>query len=399
MDTKKPAGPTIMDVMRANPTSIPLDTDDPTFDLGMLFRDPHDNPQRAPGPINIQKTAGGMAFQGIPTFFRAPVALGPEDLVAGQVDVAVMGASVDSTIGIRGTAWGPQALRTAETLIPWGEMMPVSHPSVGDVDFMRVLKLVDYGDAPIDPMSVERSIVPIHRMVSEIARSGAIPVIIGGDHSLMYPDVVAVTDVHGKGDVGVIHFDAHFDGIGSMFGHALSNGSPVRRLLEEGHVRGRNFIQVGLNSVKPGADDMAWMREQQLRYHFMSEIEQKGWRRVLELATAEALDGPRKVFVSLDIDVLDLTYAPGSGTPEPGGMSVRELFPMLRAIGVQNEIVGIELVEVNPLLDQTYRTRLTALRIVRELLTGIAMRRLGMTDPFHQDPDYLEHGVARGPVG
>ena len=217
--------------------------------------------------------------------------------------------------------------------------------------------------------------------------------IIGGDHSLMYPDIVAITDVHGKCEVGVVHFDAHFDGIGSLFGHLLSNGSPVRRLLEEGHVRGRNFIQVGLNSAKPGADDLAWMREQQLRYHFVAEIEQKGWRPVFDLAVAEALDGPRKIFVSLDIDVLDITYAPGSGTPEVGGMSVRELFPMLRALGVQNEIVGIELVEVNPLLDQSYRTRFTAIRILRELLTGIAMRRLGITDPSYHDPQHLDHGV------
>lgn len=394
--TDQPKGtgaPTIMETMQAAHDAVPLDVTDPSHDLMGMFRDPKDNPARAPGPINIQRTVGGLAFQGIPTFFRAPVALCPEDLVAGGVDVAIMGASVDQSVGLRGTAWAPQAMRTAETLIPWGAVLEAGHPVVGDVDFTRVLKLVDYGDAPVDPMSVERSIVPVHAMVREIAQSGAIPVIIGGDHSLMYPDVVAVTDVHGKGEVGVIHFDAHFDAVGSMFGHKISNGSVVRRLIEEGHVHGRNFVQIGLQSFKPSAGDLAWMRENELRYHFMAEIERDGWRSVLDRALAEALDGPRKVFISLDIDVLDLAVAPGSGTPEPGGMTVRELFPMLRAIGVQHEVVGFELVEVNPLLDQTFRTRLTAIRIVREVLTGIAMRRLGMTDPQFEEPRLLHHGV------
>lgn len=390
------AGRTILDIMRAATDAIPLDSTDPSADPSAMFRDFGDNPPRTPGPINIQRTSGGLAFQGIPTFFKAPVALTPEDLVAGGVDVAVMGASVDQSVGMRGTAWAPQALRTAETLIPWGTVLDAAHSVAGDVDFTKILKLVDYGDAPIDPMSVERSIAPVHQMVSEISRAGAIPIIIGGDHSLMYPDVVAVTDVHGKGEVGVIHFDAHFDAVGSMFGHVISNGSPVRRLIEEGHVHGRNFVQIGLQSFKPSASELAWMRENEIRYHFMVEIERDGWRAVLDRALAEAMDGPRKVFISLDIDVLDLSVAPGAGTPEPGGMTVRELFPMLRAIGVQHEVVGFELVEVNPLLDQTYRTRLTAIRIVREVLTGIAMRRLGMTDPLYEDQARLEHGVRPG---
>ena len=140
-NSKQPVSPTIIDRVRQSSATIPLDATDPLLNPAAMFRDPHDNPQRAPGPINIQKTAGGMAFQGIPTFFRAPVALGPEDLVAGRVDVAIMGASVDQSIGLRGTAWAPQAIRTAETLIPWGELMTVGHATVGDVDFMQVLKV------------------------------------------------------------------------------------------------------------------------------------------------------------------------------------------------------------------------------------------------------------------
>ena len=398
-DKKAPVTTTakpLIDIMRENPDAIPLDPNDPSRDLLKLFRDPKDNPKREPGPINIQKTVGGLAYQGIPTFFRAPVALGPEDLKAGKVEVAIMGASIDMGVGMRGTAFGPQAMRTAEIVVPWGEgpTFGVGHPT--GVDFMQELTVVDYGDAPVDVLSNERSILPVHKMVKEIAETGAIPVIVGGDHSLMYADVVAITDVYGKGKVGVVHFDAHFDGLGSTFGHLISHGAPVRRLLDEGHVKGKNFVQIGLNSGKPAKKDIDWMRGHQIRYHFMAEIDRDGWPAVMKKALAEALDGPEYIFVSVDTDVLDPAWAPGMGTPEPGGMTIRELMPMLRALGVQNKIVGVELVEINPIVDQTYRSKLVAVRILREILTGIAMRKKGIKDTNYLDPLWTDHDVPMG---
>ena len=389
--TEKP----IIDMFEESPNAIPLEPRDPTLDPRNLYRDPNDNPKREPGPINIQKTVGGLSFQGIPTFFRAPVALGPEDLKAGKVDVAILGASIDTGSGMRGTAFGPQAVRTAERVVPWGEgaLFGVGHPYVGYVDFMQVLKVVDYGDAAIDTLSPERTVLGVHKIVKEVAETGAIPVIVGGDHSLMYPDVVAITDVYGKGKVGVVHFDAHFDGIPLMYGHYLSHGAPVRRLIDEGHVKGKNFVQFGLNSTKPGKADLDWMRKNQIRFHFISEIERDGWPAVMKRALAEALDGPELVFISIDTDVLDPAWAPGMGTPEPGGMSLRELFPMLRALGVQNKVVGVELVELNPLTDHTYRSPLVAVRILREVLTGIAMRKKGIKDPMYLDKLWLDHDV------
>jgi agmatinase len=390
--TEKP----IIEMYRESPDAIPLDPRDPSRNLTALFRDCSEVQGREPGPINIQRAIGGLAYQGIPTFFRAPVALCPQDLVAGEVDVAIMGASQDMSTGQRGTAYGPQAVRTGEVVGAWGDLVHPAHPAVGEIDFLHVLNVVDYGDAPVDILSTERSILPVHQMVKEIAETGAIPVIVGGDHSLMYPDVVAITDVYGKGNVGVIHFDAHFDGIPLLFGHYLSHGAPVRRLIDEGHVNGRNFVQIGLNSQKPGAADIEWMRENQVRYHFLAQIDRDGWPAVMEQALAEALDGPEMIFISVDTDVLDPAWAPGMGTPEPGGMTPRELFPILRALGIQNKVVGIELVEVNPLTDPTYRTKQVAVRILRELLTGVAMRELGITDPMYLDPLWTDHDV---PVG
>jgi agmatinase len=383
----------IIDMMRESPDTIPLEPRDPGRDVRVLYRDCHDNPKRDPGPINIQRTLGGLAWQGIPTFFHAPVALCPEDLRAGKVDVAIMGASIDLTLGQRGTAYGPQAVRMGEVLGPWGSVLSAAHPVVGDIDFMQVLNVVDYGDAAIDPYSAERTVLSVHGMVKDILQAGAMPVIVGGDHSLMYPDVVAAAEFYGKGQVGVVHFDAHFDGVPLLFGHYLTNGAPVRRLIDEGWVNGRNFIQIGLNSIKPSGSDMAWMRKNQMRFHFTDEIDRNGWPALLARALAEARDGPKKIFVSIDIDVLDPTFAPGVGTPEPGGMTIRELFPILRGLGAQNDIVGIELVELNPLADQTYRTRLVAVRILRELLTGVAMNRKGITDPTYVAPDWKDNGV------
>ncbi|MEM8885414.1 MAG: agmatinase family protein [Planctomycetota bacterium] len=361
---------TLIEQLRENPRGTVHDESDPTTDLMALFRDPNDNPKREPGPINIQKTAGGPAHWGIPTFFRQPVALSPEDLKAGKVEVAFMGASVDLSTGMRGAQYAPQAVRAGWKRGFWGSLTPQGHPVAGAVDFLRVLRCVDYGDAPVDLFSNVRSALPVHKMVKEICEAGAIPVVVGGDHSLMYPDLVAVTDVYGKGKVGVVHFDAHHDASGVVFGNPVSHGAPVRRLIDEGHVKGRNFVQIGLNGAKPGAKDMAWMRKNQVRYHFMSELDRDGWKKVLERALAEAMDGPEYLFISVDTDCLDPAWAPGMGTPAIGGMSPRELFPMLRALAIQQQVVGVELVEVNPIVDPTYRSVMVANFILREILTA-----------------------------
>jgi len=197
----------------------------------------------------------------------------------------------------------------------------------------------------------------------------------------------------GKGKIGVIHFDAHFDGLSSLFGHYLTHGGPVKRLIDEGHVEGKNFVQIGLNSAKPGKKDIAWMRKNQIRYHFIAEIDKQGWEETMKKVLAEALDGPEMIFVSIDTDCLDPAFAPGMGTPEPGGLTPRELFPILRALGIQNKIVGIELVEVNPIVDPTYRSAQIANRMLREILTGMALRETGVTDPYYIAPLWENHDV------
>lgn len=385
---------TLIEIYEENPDAIPMEPRDPTRDVRKLRRDPNDNPKREPGPINIQKTVGGTWNMGIPTFFRLPVALGPEDLKAGKVEVAFFGASVDISTGQRGTGYGPMAVRMGDIVGAWGEgaALASGHPVVGDLDWTKELVAVDYGDAPIDILSQERSVLPVYEMAKEIMEAGAMPVTVGGDHSLMYADIAAAAAVYGKGNIAVIHFDAHFDGIPLMFGHYLSHGAMVRRLIDEGHVNGEDFYQIGLNSVKPSGKDMKWMHASGLKFHFMQDIDDRGWKAVMDEILANIKKGGKKyVFVSVDTDVLDPAYAPGMGTPEPGGLTIRELFPMLRASTIAHNVIGMEIVEVNPLVDTTYRSRQVAVRILRELMTGVALRKKGITDPYYTDPNWIRH--------
>ena len=381
-------------LLRDNPNAIPLDPDDPSLDARKLRRDPKDNPKREPGPINIQKTLGGTWNMGIPTFFRLPVALGPEDLKAGKVEVAFFGAAVDISTGQRGTGYGPLAVRMGDIVGGWGEVSALAsgHPVAGDVDWTQELKAVDYGDAPIDILSQERSVLPVFEMALEIYKAGAIPFTVGGDHSLMYPDVAAAAAHFGKGKVAVLHFDAHFDGLPPAFGHPLSHGSMVKLLIDEGHIDGEDFYQIGLNSVKPSAKNMKWMHQSGLKFYFMQEIDDRGWKAVMDEVMADIKKrGKKYLFISVDTDVLDPAFAPGMGTPEPGGLTIRELFPMLRAATIAHNVVGLDLVEVNPLVDTTYRSRQVAVRIVRELMTGMALRKKGVKDPYYVDRDWVKH--------
>lgn len=375
---------------------IPLDTKDPSYNIWQTLRDFSKDPKREPGPINIQKYDMGMSWMGIPTFFHLPIALTPEDLKAGKVEVAIMGAYTDMSTGMRGAQHGPNAFRNSEVYGGWGVVKtPNMHVMV---DPTKELVMVDYGDAPIDIMSTERTIHAVRKFVRDAVKveyekgKHVIPIIIGGDHSLMHPDVAALVDVYGKGNVGVIHFDAHYDAGKYGFGHLINHGMPVYRLIEEGLVPGKNFIQVGLRGYYPDEESFKWMRKNNFRYHTMAEIERRGWNAVMEDIIKEANDGPKYLFISFDIDVIDPAFVPGTGTPEPGGLTPREAFPIVRRLCAESNVVGFELVELNPLADPTYVSAMNANRVVRECLTGIAMRKMGLTDKHYLSPLTVDDG-------
>ena len=339
---------------------------------------------RPPGPVDLHRYELQPAYSGIPTFMRLPVCLTPADLLAGQVDAAVVGVPMDAGIGQRGAAFGPMAIRTAERYLPSPATM--NNNLHVRIEPFQLLNVVDYGDAAVDPFSIEASMQPIREVVREVAETGAVPIVLGGDHSILWPDAAACADVYGAGKLGVIHFDAHADCSQQTMGHNVTHGTPIRRLIEDEHVPGKNFVQVGLRGYYPDNELIDWMRRQQMRSHFMAEIERSGLERVVERAISEALDGPEYLYVSFDIDVLDPAYAPGTGTPEPGGFTTREVFPVIRRLCHEARVVGFEVVEVAPAHDPTYMTALNANRVILEAITGLAMRKRGLPGPHYLDP-------------
>jgi agmatinase len=344
--------------------------DDPTKDAWRIAREDLQG-DRPPDLIHLNRFPFATGASGIATFLQRPVALTPADLRAAEVDVALVGAGVDTSVGMRGSGFGPRALRSHDMYLPG---MATGFPHLHTrVDAMEELVVADYGDAPVDPESSYRSIEPIRGVVREIAKAGTMPVRDRWRPLAHVPRRRGADRHLRQGRIGVVHFDAHFDGLSVFIGHNHSHGTPVRRLIEQGHVSGHNFIQVGLRGYAiPSDEDLAWMRDQGFWYHFMAEVEKHGWDHVMERAIAEAADGTDYLGVSLDIDVLDPAYAPGTGTPEPNGLTPRELFPLLRHLGAETNLVGLELVELNPLVNPTYVTPLVANRCVRELLTGIS---------------------------
>ena len=373
---------------------IPLDTGDPSYNV---WKTPREDLQagREPGTFNPNRFPFGMSYTGMPTFFSQPIALTPDDLRAGDVDVAVIGAFTDMGSGMRGAAAGPNAFRNSQVYGGYGMRQP---HMMTMVDPMEDLNVVDYGNAPNDMMSTERTMHAVRSLVREIAEvqhddgRRVFPMIIGGDHSLMYSDVAGLVDVYGKGNVGVVHFDAHYDAGKYMMGHLINHGMPVYRLVEEGLVPGKNFIQVALRGYYPDETAFEWMRENGFRYHTMAEIEDRGWDAVMEDVIREARDGPEYMFVSFDIDTLDPAFVPGTGTPEPGGLTPREAFPIVRRLCAESNVVGFELVELAPHLDPTYVSAMNANRIARECLTGMALRKLGITEQDYKSPLTKAHG-------
>jgi agmatinase len=311
----------------------------------------------------------GSVFGGLSTFGQRPFLTDPEQLDAWRPDVAIVGAPFDvSTTNRPGARFGPRAIRT--TAYEPGTY----HLDLG-LEIFEWLEVVDFGDAYCPHGQTEISHANIKDRVHEIARREIVPVILGGDHSITWPAATAVADVHGHGNVGIVHFDAHADTADIIDGNLASHGTPMRRLIESGAVPGRNFVQIGLRGYWPPQETFEWMLEQGMRWHTMQEIWERGLRAVMADAVAEALDACAKLYVSVDIDVLDPAFAPGTGTPEPGGIPTSDLLRLVRQLCRDHDVVGVDVVEVAPAYDVSELTVNAAHRVVFEALAGMAARR------------------------
>jgi agmatinase len=306
------------------------------------------------------------------SFEKLPWATDDEALRAAEPDVAIVGAPLDENTSSRpGARFGPRAIRIAPTT--WSSDLAWSIQL--EVEPFSVLKVVDAGDAPVVPARPERGLRVIHEKIFRVASSDAIPIVLGGDHSITYPSAAAVARHVWPRKVGVVHFDAHADAANDNWGSLIGHGVPMRRLIEEGWVAGPNFVQIGLRGYWPERPTWDWMREQGLRWHTMVEIEERGSEAVIADAIAQALDGPDCIYLSVDIDVVDPGSAPGTGTPEPGGMLPRELLRAVRQIVGRVDLVGMDVVEVSPPYDQSEVTAMLAHRVVMEAISALAKKR------------------------
>jgi agmatinase len=310
------------------------------------------------------------SYVGSASFQKLPWCPDDASLEAAKPEVAIVGAPIDDGASYRaGARFGPRAIRAATYHggALWSIQLQTSL-------FDRI-RCVDAGDAPVVPTRLERSLRVIHEKVWRVARTGAVPIVLGGDHSITYPSCAAVVRANHPAKVGLVHFDAHADTGLEVYGSLIAHGSPMRNLIREGWVDGPNFVQLGLRGYWPDRATFEWMTEQGMRWHRMTEMEERGSEAVIADAIVEALDGPDRIYLSVDVDVVDPGNAPGTGTPEPGGMLPRELLRAVRQIASQVELVGMDVVEVSPPYDQAEVTAALAHRCVLEAISALAARR------------------------
>ncbi|XVX21579.1 agmatinase [Actinomycetota bacterium] len=300
-----------------------------------------------------------------------------------DADVVIIGAPYDGGTSHRsGTRFGPQHIRQSCYLGHDG-----SRPSLAmRVDALRDIRVLDAGDVEMFSGDAERSLGALQEAVYAVTAAGAIPLVLGGDHSIALPDASGVAQHLGAGRVSMIHFDAHADTGDSSFGSLIGHGQPMRRLIESGAVRGDRFLQIGLRGYWPGPETLDWMAGQRMRSYEMSEVTARGLQACLTEAFDIALDDCDAVFLSVDIDVCDPGHAPGTGTPEPGGLTARELLDSVRRIAYELPVAGIDIVEVAPPYDQADITAYLANRVVLETLSGIARRRRDAVTGERWDP-------------
>ena len=318
------------------------------------------------------------SYIGIPTYLGTPFAINEKELKSMNADIAIIGAPVDmGVVGRPGARYGPRAIRQADYWPKPAKLSNLYHLNL-EVFPLKEMNVVDFGDANCPPSSLEKSHEAIEKKVTEALDADTIPIVLGGDHSVTWPSATAVAKKYGYGNVGMVHFDAHADTRESSYGDVLiGHGSPMRRLIESGAIPGKNFVQIGLRGPWPPPVDQKWMKDQGMRWHLMAEIEKKGFDSVLEMAISEALDGPDKLYISVDVDVMDPAFAPGTGTPEPGGITSLELLRAIREIVLSKGMVAMDVVEVAPIYDQPGDiTAQAAHRCVYEAISALAKKKL-----------------------
>ena len=248
-------------------------------------------------------------YAGLLTYGGAPYTQDPAELAG--FDVAIVGAPTDDLVSDRpGARFGPRAIRAASC--------PPGPHLESKVDAFEELKIVDFGDAAVLPADAAASHEAIFELVGQVLDAGALPIVLGGDHSIAEPDVRAVAGHHGP--VGLVHFDTHTDTGREVFGVEVSHGTPMFRLVEAGKLAPKRYVQIGLRGYWPGEETFKWQADNGITSFFMHDVRRDGIEAIVARTLELVGEGP--VYLTVDVDVLDPAFAPGTGTPEPGGMTV-----------------------------------------------------------------------------
>lgn len=295
-------------------------------------------------------------YAGLPTFFRLPVGA-----QADALDIALVGVPWDGgTTNRAGARHGPRELRNASSLIR--RVHPVSLLSPYDL-----ARIGDIGDVPVNPIDVMDSLARIEAFYQELVAQQTIPLTAGGDHLTSLPILRALGRAQ---PVGMIHFDAHSDTNDSYFGgQRFTHGTPFRRAIEEGVLDPARTVQIGIRGSLYAADDGAFAAESGITVIPMEQVAREGIDAVM--ARARQIVGSAPTYVSFDIDVLDPAFAPGTGTPEIGGLTSLQGQQCLRHLAGLN-LIGADVVEVSPPFDQGNLTSLTGATMMFELLCQLA---------------------------
>ena len=336
--------------------------------------------ERDSGPFSVHRYLNPRS--GVPTFGGAKVAIWPEDLVAGNVDIAIVGVPSDMSSGRRDAAWAPDEMRALNT-IATPDVQSLIRP-------FEVLSVVDYGNFRVDKMSTERTVGHIASMVAETAATGAVPMMVGGDTSIMYPVGKGLAEVHGSGTFGLLHLSAHPD-VERNSDHTISDRQALFRLLDQEIIAGDKTILFGLRGAEVDEDSLRWLRGEGVRYHTMAEIHKRGFDDVLKRVLREVDRGPEAFFVSIDVSVLKPSDMVAAGRIESNGMDVGQVARAVRRICASREIVGFEITDVAPVLDYSRLSVLHANAMLNACLVGVALSKSGL-DADYIHPLALDHG-------
>jgi len=335
---------------------------------------------REAGPFSVHRYV--FPQSGVPTFGGARVAIWPEDLVAGKVDVAIIGVPNDASSGRRGAEWGPNEMRALNTIAN-RDIHTLLNP-------LEVLSVVDYGNFSVDYMSTERSADYVVRMVAETSETGTVPMLVGGDTSMLYPGVKGVAQSQGSGSFGLLHFSAHPDA--DPYGvHTIADETALFLLLEEGIVEGEETIQVGLRGPAVTTEALQWLRDRKVRYHTMSEIQRQGFRKVLKRILSEVIEGPGKFFVSIDVSVIEPAEMVAAGRIVSNGLELQDVTHAIRYVCASKDIVGFEITDMSPMLDLSRLSIVNANALLNACLVGMAARKAGLK-PGYVHPLAADHG-------